>query len=96
MIYRVAKAFLNYISLLLALPLAARSAFGVVHPRAQVCALAPSLPGDYLRFCYYRLTLARCDFSARIQSGSSFAPAQAKVGRRRVDIDGRIKLHAVS
>ena len=106
MIRRLAKAFLNAFFLFLALPLAALSAFGRIpmffYLGAQICALAPGLPGDYLRICYYRLTLARCDLSARIQFGSFFAHAQAKVGPRvyigpycvlgRVDIGERTQI----
>ena len=46
----------------------------------QTCALAPGLPGDYLRIAYYRLTLDECARESRIQFGSFFAQAQARVG----------------
>src|SRR5579862_1726968 len=48
---------------------------------AQLCALVPGLPGDYLRIAYYKLTLAECSIESRIQFGSFFAHPQARVGR---------------
>ncbi len=48
---------------------------------AQFCALAPGVPGDYLRIAYYKLTLAECSIDSRIQFGSFFAHPQARVGR---------------
>jgi len=61
------------------------SGFGRVHPLftfwAQACALAPGLPGDYLRIAYYRLTLEECSAESRIQFGSFFAHREAKVSR---------------
>ena len=71
--------------LAIALPMALLSGFGRVHPMftfwAQVCALAPGLPGDYLRIAFYRLTLDECSLESRIQFGSFFAHPAAKVSR---------------
>ena len=77
------KTCLCAIFLLLAVPLAALSAFGRFHAPfyffAQCCALVPGILGDYLRICYYRLTLTRCDLSSRIQFGSFFSHPQASI-----------------
>jgi virginiamycin A acetyltransferase len=71
--------------LLLAFPIALLSLFGrleeVYRCFAQFSALAPGLPGDYLRIAYYKLTLAQCSIESRIQFGSFFAHPQARVGR---------------
>jgi virginiamycin A acetyltransferase len=79
------KRTLHAIFLLLALPMALLSLFGrieeVYRYFAQFCALAPGLPGDYLRIAYYKLTLAECAIESRIQFGSFFAHPQARVGR---------------
>ena len=48
---------------------------------AQAFAGAPGIPGDYLRIAYYKLTLDRCSLDSRIQFGSFFAHARARVGR---------------
>jgi acetyltransferase-like isoleucine patch superfamily enzyme len=47
---------------------------------AHCFALAPGLPGDYLRVAYYRLTLAECSLSSRISFGAFFAHPQARLG----------------
>lgn len=82
---QILKQTLHAGFLLLALPMAALSLFGrvggVYRCFAQFCALAPGLPGDYLRIAYYKLTLAECDIESRIQFGSFFAHRQARVGR---------------
>jgi acetyltransferase-like isoleucine patch superfamily enzyme len=71
--------------LALAFPMAVWSGFGRLEAVfaffAQGCALAPGLPGDYLRVAYYRLTLTRCAAESRIQFGSFFAHPDAEVGR---------------
>lgn len=100
------KACLCAVFLLLAAPLAALSAFGRFHAPyylfAQCCALVPGILGDYLRICYYRLTLTRCDLSSRIQFGSFFSHPQASIARSvyigsycvlgRVDIGERTQI----
>ena len=48
---------------------------------AQACALAPGLPGDYLRTAYYRLTLEDCSIDSRIQFGSFFVHRAATMAR---------------
>jgi acetyltransferase-like isoleucine patch superfamily enzyme len=80
----ILKKSIRAIFLLIALPLALLSAFGRFKPLyslwAQTCALAPGLPGDYLRVAYYRLTLERCSPESRVQFGSTFAHREARVG----------------
>ena len=75
------KTCLCAIFLLLAAPMAALSAFGRFNVPfyffAQCCALVPSILGDYLRICYFSLTLTRSDLSSRVQLGSSFSHPQA-------------------
>ena len=81
----ILKKFLHAIFLAIAFPLALSSGFGRLAPAysfwAQSCALAPGLPGDYLRIAYYRLTLEECSVESRIQFGSFFAHPQARVAR---------------
>lgn len=78
------KGILNALSLVLAFPGALLSGFGRMEGVylffAQAFALAPGLPGDYLRIAYYRLTLESCPLSSRIQFGSYFAHPQARLG----------------
>jgi acetyltransferase-like isoleucine patch superfamily enzyme len=59
------------------------SAFGRIEVMfalfAQAFALAPGIVGDYLRIAYYKWTLEECALDSRIQFGSFFAHAQARV-----------------
>jgi virginiamycin A acetyltransferase len=79
------KRILQAVFLVLAFPMALLSLFGRIEGAyrcfAQFCALAPGLPGDYLRIAYYKLTLAECAIGSRIQFGSFFAHPHARVGR---------------
>lgn len=79
------KTILHTLSLTIAFPLALTSGFGRIEALfrfwAHSCALAPGLPGDYLRTAYYRLTLEECSMESRIDFGSFFAHPQAKVAR---------------
>jgi virginiamycin A acetyltransferase len=47
---------------------------------ANLFALAPGLPGDYLRIAFYKLTLEDCSLSSRISFGSFFAHPEASLG----------------
>jgi acetyltransferase-like isoleucine patch superfamily enzyme len=71
--------------LVVAFPMALLSGFGRLKPLftlfAHSCALAPGLPGDYLRIAWYRLTLEECSIESRIQFGSFFAHREARVAR---------------
>jgi acetyltransferase-like isoleucine patch superfamily enzyme len=82
---KLLKGGLHGVFLALAFFPALLSAFGRVETVfvlfAQACALAPGVVGDYLRLAYYRWTLDKCALDSRIQFGSFFAHAQARVGR---------------
>jgi acetyltransferase-like isoleucine patch superfamily enzyme len=81
---KVVKAGMHGVSLAVVFLPALLSAFGRVETAfalfAQAFALAPGILGDYLRIAYYKLTLDRCALNSRIQFGSFFAHAQARVG----------------
>lgn len=81
---RSIKIGLDVIFLLLALPAGALAGFGrwkaTYSIFAHLFALAPGIVGDYLRIAYYKLTLAECSLSSRIQFGSFFAHPEARVG----------------
>lgn len=85
MLKKALKRTLHAAFLLLAFPMALLSLFGrieeVYRCFAQFCAMAPGLPGDYLRIAYYKLTLSECAMDSRIQFGSFFAHPQARLGR---------------
>lgn len=80
------KILLHAVFLTLAFPCALLSGFGRIEPIylfwAHFSAALPGLPGDYFRIAYYRLTLDECALESRIEFGSFFAHAQARVGRR--------------
>jgi virginiamycin A acetyltransferase len=80
----VAKRILHALFLAAVWPAALLSGFGRFEAMyrlfATALALAPGLPGDYLRIAFYRLTLAGCSLSSRIEFGSFFSHPQAKVG----------------
>jgi virginiamycin A acetyltransferase len=86
MLKRVLKLFLRGVSLLVVFPSAAASAFGrwksVYTLFAHIYAMAPGIPGDYLRISFYRLTLEECWLSSRVSFGSFFAHPQARLGPR--------------
>jgi virginiamycin A acetyltransferase len=48
----------------------------------QACALAPGLPGKYIRKCFYFLTLRSCSLCCDLGFQSYFIDRQAEVGRR--------------
>ena len=52
------------------------------HFWGQALALAPGLPGKYLRKCFYRLTLRKCSLSCDLGFMSYFSDRRAEVGRR--------------
>src|SRR5579862_4703442 len=64
------------IALLLALPAALLALFGRFQPAysffAQAFAMAPGLPGSYLRAAYYKLTLRECSIDTTISFGTYF------------------------
>jgi len=81
---RLLKIAVQVTSLVVVWPAAALSAFGrwrtLYSAFATSFALAPGILGDYLRIAFYRLTLAECSLSSRIQFGSFFAHPEAKLG----------------
>jgi acetyltransferase-like isoleucine patch superfamily enzyme len=85
MLKRSLKALAHGLALALVLPAAALSGLGRWHAVyaffAQACALAPGLPGDYLRIAYYRWTLRECSLHSRVSFGSFFAQREATLGR---------------
>jgi virginiamycin A acetyltransferase len=80
------KTVVSGISLIVAFPCAAASAFGRWEPiytmMAQGYAMVPGIPGDYLRIAYYKLTLAECSLSGRVSFGSWFAHREASLGAK--------------
>ena len=79
------RALANAIFIVLAFPAALLCAFGRL-PRAfdffaQSFALAPALPGDYLRAAFYWMTLDHASLYARVSFGSYFANPQVHLGR---------------
>lgn len=83
---RLLKALVRGLFLVAAWPAAALAAFGRWEPVfstfAHLFALAPGVPGDYLRAAFYRLTLDEFAPSSRIQFGSFFAHSDARIGKR--------------
>lgn len=86
MIRRALKFAANAVCLLLVLPAAALSGFGrlesVFVMFSQAFAMAPGIPGDYMRVAFYKLTLLDCSLASRIGFGSFFAHREATVGSR--------------
>jgi acetyltransferase-like isoleucine patch superfamily enzyme len=82
---RILKTTARGLSLAAAFPLAALSGFGrlgmLFQLFAQVMAVLPGLPGDYMRCAYYRLTLEGCARSASIGFGSFFARRSVVLGK---------------
>ena len=72
------------IALILALPAALLACFGRFQFAysffAQAFALAPGLPGSYLRAAYYKLTLRRCSIDITIWFGTYFVQPDSSVG----------------
>jgi virginiamycin A acetyltransferase len=83
MVKRPIKAVVHALFLAAAFPAAAIAGFGTCKPFfsifAHLFALAPGIPGDYLRIAFYKLTLAECSLSSRIQFGSFFAHPEARI-----------------
>ena len=75
------KTLVHAVALVCTAPAALLCGFGRIRflygTFAQMYALMPGLPGDYLRIAFYRLTLQRCSLSSRISFGSFFAHPEA-------------------
>lgn len=80
---RLTKTVLYGAFLLAVFPAAVLAGFGRWKPAysifANLFALAPGILGDYLRIAFYKLTLAECSLSSRIQFGSFFAHPEARL-----------------
>jgi len=80
---RLLKALLGGVSLAVVFVPAALSLFGRIRwvylLFANVCALAPGAPGNYLRVAYCRLTLEECPMASCIEFGSYFAHPETRV-----------------
>lgn len=70
------KRFFQAVALVFALPAAALTMFGRLQPVytffAQCYALAPGLPGSYLRAAYYKLTLRESSIDVTLAFGTYF------------------------
>jgi hypothetical protein len=79
------RASMQGVALVVALPLALLCAFGRISQAfqtfAQLLAIVPGLPGDYLRVAYYYLTLRKCSLHSRVSFGSFFAQSSSTMGR---------------
>jgi virginiamycin A acetyltransferase len=83
---RILKGIPQGISLALTFPLAVLCAWGRIEAVftvfAQMLALAPGLPGDYLRSGFYCQSLRRFSINSRVSFGSFFAQSQTTVVTR--------------
>jgi virginiamycin A acetyltransferase len=86
MFRRALKKVFQGFAILLTLPAALLAGFGRFAAGfeffAQGLALAPGLPGSYLRVAYYAMTLRRCSLDSYVGMGSFFSHAEASVARR--------------
>lgn len=77
------KAFVNALSIALALPMAAAAAFGRIPALfifgGHFFSMVPGIPGDYLRVAYYWMTLRACSLRCRISFGTFFSNREAVV-----------------
>jgi virginiamycin A acetyltransferase len=83
--HSISKMSMQGLTVIVALPLAALSGFGrfsrTFQTFAQLFAIIPGLPGDYLRVAYYYLTLRKCSLYSRVSFGSFFAQSSSSIGR---------------
>ena len=81
---KLLKLSLQYVFVVLTLPLAALAGFGSFPGgfrfSSHCCAIAPGILGDYFRIAFYRLTLKRCSLNSRVSFGSFFAHPGASIG----------------
>lgn len=84
MLRRTLKRVVQAIALVLAFPFALLTAFGKLRAMftfcAQLFAIVPGLPGDYLRSAFYCLTLRQCSIDTRISFGTYFVRRESTVG----------------
>jgi virginiamycin A acetyltransferase len=78
------KRTIQGLAMIFAFPFALASGFGRVRQiftfGAQIFALWPGAPGNFLRSAYYRLTLRDCSIDTTISFGAVFAHPGASVG----------------
>jgi virginiamycin A acetyltransferase len=78
------KRLVQGVSFLLVAPAALLCGFGRIRPVytvfAHLYALAPGIPGDYLRVAFYKWTLEECSLDSRISFGAFFAHPEAQLG----------------
>lgn len=83
---RSLKLVVRAIFLMLLFPLALLAAFGRFRLGfnfgAQACALAPGLPGEYIRAAYCYMTLRQCAMEVTIGFGSYFSRPDAAIESR--------------
>ena len=79
------RAIAHGVFLLLSFPAALLCGFGRFTRGfeffAQMCALAPALPGDYLRAAFYWWTLEEASLYSRVSFGSFFVNRHVRLGR---------------
>src|SRR5579859_2414606 len=77
------KQLVQGIAFLLVIPAALLCGFGRIRSLytvfAHIYALAPGIPGDYLRIAFYKLTLEECSLESRISFGAFFAHPEARL-----------------
>lgn len=80
------KRIVQGVAFVMIIPAALLCAFGRIgilyNVFAQLYALAPGIPGDYLRIAFYKLTLQECSLDSRVSFGAFFAHPEAKLGAR--------------
>jgi virginiamycin A acetyltransferase len=81
---RCFKRFVQIVAVVLAFPFALLCFFGRIRSSytflAHGFALAPGIPGSYLRTAFYRLTLRRCSKDVTIWFGSYFVDPDTCIG----------------
>ena len=81
---RILKTLANGVALLLVFVPAACSGFGRIASVftffGHCVALAPGLPGDYLRIAYYFLTLRKCSIYSRVSFGTILNKSNSAIG----------------
>jgi virginiamycin A acetyltransferase len=80
----VLKVPIQGMAIVITAPLALLCGFGrfshTFQTFAQLMAIVPGLPGDYLRVAYYYLTLRKCSLHSRVSFGSFFAQSSSSMG----------------
>lgn len=96
------KRIVQGVAFVVVIPAALLCAFGRIDVLytvfAHLYALAPGIPGDYVRIAFYKLTLKECSLDSRICFGAFFAHPEAHLGPRvyigPYCVLGRVKIGA--